>query len=177
MLKNGNNYYFCLPVQYYGDYQIQSFEYVTGSVIIGNYEIALNRNGLNISVYLNEAPEEFGNSDGIFNQIYLEENGKVLLSKMNEPLAVKNGPENLMNYYYIFIEKHLNDDELKRIVNEYKKGNVKSSMNIWYDLIIDNEHQSASGIMDNFELHDELVLDTSWYPPNLDFFRDKYQQK
>jgi hypothetical protein len=177
MLKNENNYYFCLPIQYYGDYQIQSFEYVTGSVIIGNYEIALNRDELNISVYLNESPEEFGNSDGIFNQIYLEENGKVMLSKMNEPLAVKNDPENMMNYYYIFIEKYLNDGELKKIINEYKKGNVYSSMNIWYDLIIDNKDQSGSGITDKFELQDELVLDTSWYPPNLDFFKNKYQLK
>jgi hypothetical protein len=174
MLKNGNDYFFCWPIQYYGDYQIQSFEYATGSVIIGNYEIVLNRDELNISVYLNEEPEEFGNSDGVFNQIYLEENGKVLLSKMNEPLALKNESENMMNYYYIFIEKYLNDDELKKITDEYKKGNVTSSMNIWYDLIIDNEDQSGSGIMDNFELQNELVLDTSWYPPNLDFFRNKY---
>jgi hypothetical protein len=161
MLKNEKNYYFCLPVQYYGDYQIQSFEFITGSVIIGNYEILMKRDEMKISIYLNEEPEEFGNSEGVFNQIYLEEKGRVLVSKMNEPLDIKSDPENMANYYYIFIEKYLNNDELKNIINEYKKGNVNSQMNIWYDLIIDNNEQKGSGLMDKFELHDELILDTS----------------
>jgi hypothetical protein len=177
MLKNEKYYYFCVPLQYYGDYQIQSFEYVSGSVIIGNYEILLKRDEMKISVYLNEEPEEFGNSDGVFNEIYLEENGRVLVSKMNEPLSIKKDSENMMNYYYIFIEKILSNEELKKITNEYKKGDIDSNMNIWYDLIIDNVDQSGSGIMDHFELCNELILDTSWFPPNLDFFKNKYWQK
>jgi hypothetical protein len=50
-------------------------------------------------------------------------------------------------------------------------------MNIWFDLIIDNKEQNGSGLIDVFELHNEPIFDTSWFPPNLDFFKNKYLQK
>ena len=177
MLSNENRYYFCLPVQYMGNYQIQSFEYVTGSVVIGDYNIPLKREGIKISVYLNEnASVELGNSTGEFSLIYSEENGNVLVSKMNEPLSIKNNPNYMENHYYIFIEKYLNSDDEKNIINEYEKGNVYSRMTIEYDLIIDNEKQAGSGLIDDFELYDGLAIDPAWFPANLDFFKSKYLQ-
>jgi len=96
---------------------------------------------------------------------------------MAEPLAVKNKSDYMVNHYYIFIEKYLTNNDMKNIVNEYKKGNVTSKLSIWYDLTIDNEEQNGSGILDNFELYNGLALDPDWLPLNLIFFKLKYLQK
>jgi len=173
LLNNEKGHYFCFPVQYIGDFQIQSFEYSSGSVTIGEYEILLKREDVNISAYLDETSDEYGNSDSLFNLIYLEENSNILLSKMDEPLE----SENMYNYYYIFIERYINEDEMKNIISEYEKGNVYSKLYIQYDLVIDNEPQAGSGFMDDFELYYGLPLDTTWFPADLDFFKFKYLQK
>jgi len=174
LLNDGDNYYFCIPVQYVGDYQIQAFEFDNGTIIIGDYEISLKREELNISVYLNETADESANSSGEFNLIYLEENNRVLITKMTEPLAIKNDPDFIMNHYYIFIEKYLNNDEIKNIIIEYEKGNINSNFTIWYDLIIDNNEQNGSGVIDNFELHNGPMQEYVWLFQNLEFFRTKY---
>jgi hypothetical protein len=93
---------------------------------------------------------------------------------MQEPLEKKNDPDYLINHYYIFIEKHLNKNDEKMLIKEFEKCNVNSQFNIWYDLIIDNEEQNGSGLLDNFVLHNGYVLDTLWFPSNLDFFKSKY---
>jgi len=176
LLKDENNgYYFCIPVQYIGNYQIQAFEYDNGSIIIGDYEILLKREELNIFVYLNETADESGNSNGEFNLIYMEENNKVSISKMNEPLAIKNDPDSIFNHYYIFIEKHLNSDEINNLIIEYNKGNINSYYSIWYDLIIDNKEQNGSGMIDNFELFNGPLQEYVWLFDNLEFFRNKYK--
>jgi len=177
LLNNEKGYYFCIPVQYMGDYQIARFEFDNGNILIGDYDILLKRDEVNISVYLNETPDENGGITEGFNLIYQEENGKVLASKIAEPLAMKNESDYMMNHYYIFIEKHLTDNDMKNIINEYEKGKVSSQLSIWYDLTIDNEEQNGSGIMDNFELYDGLAIDPVWFPPNLNFFKVKYLQK
>jgi len=177
LLNNEKGYYFCIPVQYTGDYQISRFEFDNGNIVIGNYDISLKRDGINISIYLNEMADEDGNIIGEFSQIYFEENGKVSVSKIAEPLTVKNKPDYMINYYYIFIEKYLTDNDMKNIINEYKKGNVNSKMSIWYDLTIDNNEQNGSGLLDDFELYNGVALDPSWFPQNLDFFKVKYMQK
>jgi hypothetical protein len=141
--------------------------------LIGDYDIPLKRNEINISVYLNEAADEDGSAIEGFNLVYLENNGRVTVSKMAEPLAAKNDPDYL-NHYYIFIEKYLTDNEMKNIVSEYKKGNVNSMMSIWYDLTIDNEEQNGTGMLDNFELYDGPAIDLAGFFPNLNFFRAKY---
>jgi len=175
LIKNEKDYYFCMPVQYVGDYQIQSFEFVSGNITIGDYNILLNRDEIRISIYLNErANAENLTSDGEFNLIYLEENGIVSVSKMNEPLAEKNDPYYTMNHYYIFIEKYINKSVEQNIINEYEEKRVYSWMMIEFDLVIDNEEQFGSGLIDDFELHDGLIQDTSWYPANLDFFKAKH---
>ena len=174
LLNNGKEYYFCIPVQYVGDYQIGKFEFNSGDIIIGDYDIPLKRNELNIYVYLDENADVFGNSDGEFNLIYSEENGKILVSEMGEPLAKKNVSDETMNHYYIFIEKYLNNNDIKKITNEYEKGNVYSKLSIWYDMTVDNELQAGNGMLDDFELHDGPALDPAWFPQNLDFFKDKY---
>jgi len=66
---------------------------------------------------------------------------------------------------------------MKKISNEYRKGNVYSQMSIWYDLTIDNEEQNGSGMKDDFELYNGLFIDSTQFFPNLDFFRAKYLQK
>jgi len=174
LINNEKDYYFCIPVQYAGEYQISRFEFDNGNVLIGDYDIPLKRDELNISVYLNEAADENGNTAGEFYIIYQEKNGKVLTNKMAEPLAAKKKSDFLMNHYYIFIEKRLAGNEMKNIVNEYKKGKVQSQMSIWYDLTIDNEEQNGSGILDTFDLYDGPGIDPAWFPSNLDFFKAKY---
>jgi hypothetical protein len=174
LINNEKDYYFCIPVQYAGEYQISRFEFDNGNILIGNYDIPLTRNELNISVYLNETADENGNTAGEFYIIYQEKNGKVLANKMAEPLSEKKNPDFVMNHYYIFVEKRLTDNEMKNIVNEYKKGSVQSQMSIWYDLTIDNEEQNGSGILDTFDLYDGLGIDPAMFPSNLDFFKAKY---
>jgi len=176
MLNNEKGDFFCIPVQYMGDYQIQSFEFNKGNVQIGGYEISLKRENVNISVYLNKEAEETGGSDSGFNLIYLEENGNILMSNLSEPLAEKE-PSGTLNHYYIFIEKYLNDDDIKNITVEYEKGNVYSKLGIEYDLVIDNEDQFRSGIYDDFELCDGTAMDSAWFPPNLNFFKAEYLEK
>jgi hypothetical protein len=176
LLNDKKDYYFCIPVQYMGDYQIARFEFDHGSILIDDYDILLKKNKINISVYLNEKADEDGSATGEFNLVYLEKKGRVLVSKMAEPLAKKNKPD-YMNHYYIFIEKYLTNSEMKNIVNKYKEGNVNSKMSVWYDLTIDNEEQNGSGLSDDFELYDGLALDPAWFPPNLNFFKARYLQK
>jgi hypothetical protein len=177
LLNDEKGYYFCIPIQYLGDYQIARFEFDNGNILIGDYDIPLKRDKVNISVYLNETANEDGNTVGEFNLIYLEENGKVSTSKMAEPLAMKNKSDYMMNHYYIFIEKHLTDHEMKKIINEYEKGNVHSRMSVWYDITVDNEEQNGTGMLDDFELYDGLALAPVLFPSNLNFFKAKYLQK
>jgi len=174
LLNNEKDYYFCIPVQYMGDYQISGFEFDNGNILVGDYDILLKRDDLKIFVYLNETADENGITAGEFNLVYQEKNGKISVSKMAEPLAMKNRLENMTNHYYIFIEKHLTDNEMKNIINEYEKGNVYSRMSVWYDISIDNEEQNGSGMMDNFELYNGLSLDPALFPPNLNFFKARY---
>ena len=178
LLNNGKENYFCIPVQYMGDYQISGFEFNNGSILIGDYDILLKRDEINISVYLNESADPDGDSEeGGFNLIYLEENGRISTSKMDEPLTIKNEPDEKFNHYYIFIEKYLTDNDMKKIIKEYEKGNVYSKLSIWYDITIDDEEQSGSGMLDDFELYDGPAIDHVWFPPNLNFFKVKYLQK
>ena len=177
LLNNEKGFYFCIPVQYIGDYQIASFEFDNGNILIGDNDILLKRNEITISVYLNETVDENGNTAGEFDLIYLEENGKVLVSKMAEPLSIKNQPGFMMNQYDVFIEKYLPDDEMKNIVNEYERGNVYSTLSIWYDITINNEEQNGSGMLDDFELHEGPINEYVWLLPHFEFFRTKYLQK
>jgi hypothetical protein len=177
MLENEKDHYFCIPVQYYGDYHIGKFEFNNGNIQIGDYEILLKRDDINIYVYLNEAADEFGSSDSDFNLIYSEEDGIISVSKMGEPLTIKPESDETMNHYYIFIEKYLTDDDMKNIISEYEKGNVYSQLAVWYDITIDNEEQNGNGMLDDFELYDGPAVDSAWLLPNLNFFRAKYLQK
>jgi len=160
-----------------GDYQISRFKFEKGNIQIDDYNISLKRSEINISVYLNETENEDGNAVEGFKLIYQEKNGKVLTSKMAEPPAVKNKPVYMMNHYYIFIEKYLSNNEMKKIINKYESGKVYSKFSIWYDLTIDNEEQNGSGLLDNFELYNGPAIDPAWFPVNLNFFKAKYLQK
>jgi hypothetical protein len=176
MLNNEKDYFFCVPVQYLGDYQISGFEFDNGNILIGDYDILLKRDEVNIIIYLNEKADENGSTAGEFNLVYQEEKGRVLFSKMAEPLAIKNESDYMMNYYYIFIEKHLTDDEMRNIINEYEKRHVYSRMSVWYDMSIDNEKQNGSGVLDDFELYNRPALEPALFPSNLDFFIARYLQ-
>ena len=66
---------------------------------------------------------------------------------------------------------------MKKIINEYERGNVYSKLYIGYDITIDNELQSGSGMYDEFELYNGPAIDYSLFFPNLEFFRTKYIQK
>ena len=84
LLNNEKGTFFCIPIQYIDNFHINSFEFINGVINIGDYEIPLRRDEINISVYLNKNTDEKGSSDSGFDLIYSEENGKILLSKMNE---------------------------------------------------------------------------------------------
>ena len=166
-----NNQFFCVPIQYAFEYQIQSFELTESFILIGDYKIDINRNNSNIYIYLDEKSDALGVFDSVdFNVIYIEEEGIIHLSDMNKPLPAKLS-EDIINHYYIFIERHLTENEMNAIINEYKKGNVSSGFEIWYDIVIDNESQSGSGMMDTFELS---VYDPTYGIPNLRFFKMMY---
>ena len=156
ILNNGYNYYFSIPIQYVGDYQIETFEFQNAYVLIGDYKILLEKENIKTTILLNKLSDEYGNTEGAFDTVYLEENGKIMISKMDEPIP-KN---NTMNLYNINIERILNNDEIKNIINEYKNlksinygwraGNTNSKINIEYKLTIDNE-LSEYGMSDYFE--------------------------
>ena len=175
LLNDDKEYFLCIPVQYLGDYHIGGFDYSTGFILIGDYEIPLKRDEINISVYLKEDADENGSSCSGFNIVYLEEKGRIILSKMNETLSAKQvKDDNIYTHYYIFIEKYINNGEIKKIKNEYEKGNTSSRLEIWYNLLIDNELQKGNGMLDDFELYDGISIDPKWFPPNLNFFKAKY---
>ena len=83
----------------------------------------------------------------------------------------------MMNQYDIFIEKYLTDNDMKKITNEYERGNTYSKLSIWYDVTIDNEEQNGSGMLDDFELYSGPVNKYVWLLPHFEFFRAKYLQK
>ena len=176
LLNDEKGHYFCIPVQYICDYQIGGFEFDSGNILIGDYDILLKRDELIISIYLNETADENGNTAGEFNLIYLEENGRVLVSKMAEPLFIKNEPNFMMNQYDIYIEKYLTDREMINIINEYERGNVYSTLSIWFDITINNEEQNGSGMLDDFELYKGPLNEYVWLLPHFEFFRAKYLQ-
>jgi len=174
MLNDEKGWYFCIPVQYMGEYQLGKFDFNGGNITIGEYEILLNRNDLNIYMYLNEAVDEDGNFGSGFNQIYSEEKGEILLSNTDETLTMTQQLDSQYNHYYIFIEKYLNDDEMKNIISEYEKENVNCRFGIKYDLVINNEPHNGNGILDDFEIYNGIAMDPAYFPSNLDFLKTKY---
>jgi len=147
LLNNENGYYFCIPVQYMGDYQIENFYFTRGYILIGEYEIPLIREELNIYTFANEEIDETVNYSGEF------------------------------NHYYIFIEKILNTEDMINITGEYEKGNVISMLSIEYDLVIDNKPQNGNGMIDDFELYNGPAMDPAFFPQNMDFFKARYLEK
>jgi hypothetical protein len=177
LLKNEKESYFCIPVQYMGDYHISNFTFVDGCITVGNYEILLNRDDVKISVCLNETAGLDGSLVDGFSLIYEEENSRISLSKMGDPLSLSTEPMETSHHYYIFIEKSISGDDLKKMTAQYKKGNVYSRFAIEYDITIDGELQAGSGLLDDFELYNGLAIDPVWFPPNLNYFKMKYLEK
>jgi hypothetical protein len=153
LLNDGKDYYFSIPIQYIGDYQIENFEFKNGFILIGGYEILLNRDNVNIDAFEKVPSDENGNT---------------------------NGPDLLFNQYNIILEKHLENSELEKITGEYEKGNTGSKFFLEYTITIDNE-QGEYSYSDDFELYNGPVQDTqtfgSEFPPNLEFFRGKVLEK
>jgi hypothetical protein len=149
LLNDGKNYYFSIPIQYIGDYQIEDFEFKNGFILTGGCEILLNRDDMNINV---------------FEKIPCDEDGNI------------NGSDLTFNQYNIILERHLNNGEIKNITNEFEKGNTGSKFYLEYTITIDNE-QADCGYSDDFELDNGPVQDIrtfgSGFPPNLEFFRTK----
>ena len=75
LLNDNNKNYFCIHVQYIGDYQINNFEFTGGYILIGDYEILLKKDEINISLYLNKETDEYEiNQSDIFIEKYLSKN-------------------------------------------------------------------------------------------------------
>jgi hypothetical protein len=173
LLNNGTDYYFSIPIQYIGDYKIGNFEYDNGYVLIGDYKILLKKDNIKISVYYNEDSDDIQsivdylnkgnnidfiaeyfkvNTYGSFKLIFLEENNKILISKIDEILLKRQEVDNEINQYNIYIERILNNNDIKYIINEFIKGNTYSKLEVWFDITIDNELMK-SGIIDDFEIY------------------------
>jgi hypothetical protein len=131
----------------------------------------LKRNDISIEVFVNESSDESGNTDGMFNLVHSEKNGRISTSKMDEPLTKKNESEQVFNQYNIILEKYLTNNEIKNINNEYKKGNTYSKFYVEYTITIDNERMEGCGYADDFELYNGPLENYDSYPPNLKFFR------
>lgn len=148
--KDESDYIFNIPVQYIGYYQIETFDFSYGSIMIGEYNILLGRENTKISIMLNTSSDVYGKTSGIFDLVYLEEYGNVTISKIKEPIK-KSRTDKTMNQYNINIERRLNEDELANLIKEYQKGNTYSNFTIKYEAKIDNE-AGEFGIYDGFEL-------------------------
>jgi hypothetical protein len=170
MFNDGKDHHFAIPVQYIGDYQIQSFEFDNGFIQTGDYKMPLVRNDISIDVFLNGSSDESGNTDLSGDHIYSETNGKIMFSKMDEPLTKNHVDDNMFNQYNIIIKRPLKNNEMKNITNEYKKGNTYSKFYVEYTITIDNERIEGCGYTDDFELYDGPLGDHDGLPPNLGFF-------
>jgi hypothetical protein len=177
LLHNEKGYYFCLPIQYMGDYQINDFVFANGYIMIGDYEVPLKREGIKISIYINESADSEGSSVEGFNLIHSEENGNISISTMSEPLAVNHESDEKYNHYYIFVEKYLLNDDMKGIIRQFGGNKIFSKFAINFDITIDNELQAGSGLLDDFELYNGLAIDPAYFPVNLNFFKARYFQK
>lgn len=159
ILYNGKNHYFSIPVQYVGDYQIESFNFLRGYVLIGNYNIPLERNNIKINISLNKAadPDTF-KAKGDFEPVYSEDKGKITTSKLDAPI-IKDETDKSLNLYNIDIERILTKAEIKKIIKEYenlktidykyREGNTNSKINIEYKIKINDEFEA--GMFDYFE--------------------------
>jgi hypothetical protein len=177
LLENKKGNYFCIPVQYMGDYHISNFVFVNGFITVGNYEILLNRDDLKITVYLNETADLGGSLVDGFTLIYEEENSRIMLSKIGDPLSLDTEPTGKYRHYYIFIEKSISGNDMKNMAAQYKNGGAYSRFGIEYDITIDGKLQRGSGLLDNFELYKGPAIDPVWLPPNLNYFKAKYLGK
>jgi len=158
ILSNGKNHYFSIPVQYVGDYQIESFEFLTGYVLIGNYKILLERENITINILLSKSSDVDGKAKGDFETVYSEDKGKIKISKLEEPI-LKDESDKTLNLYNIDIERVLTKEEINNIINEYENlktidyeyrtGNTNSKINIEYKIKIENEFEA--GMFDYFE--------------------------
>jgi hypothetical protein len=158
ILSNGKNHYFSIPVQYVGDYQIESFEFLNGYVLIGDYKILLERENIKINISLNKSADEYFHAKGELEPVYSEDKGKIKLSKLDEPI-IKDETDKTFNLYNIDIERILTKEEIKNIINEYENlkninyeyrtGNTNSKINIEYKIKIENEFET--GMFDYFE--------------------------
>ena len=175
LLENEAGFFFCIPIQYHGDFHIGSFEFTKGIIVVGEYEIPLLKDNINIFVYLNQKTDNSGSLTSGFDLVFWKERGDVFISKMSEPLSMQPvKSDGYYIHYYIMIERFLSEHEIKKIKSEYAKGNVHSRFEIWFGLVIDGEAQIGSGVIDDFKLYKGSASDAVFLFPNLNFFRAKY---
>jgi hypothetical protein len=145
--NDGNDYYFGIPIQYPSDYHVEGFKFDNGYIIIGNYEIILNRDDISIDTFEDEYTEEY---------------------------------DDVQNQYCIIIERILSNSEMKKIINEYKKGNTYCKFYVEFTITIDNEQMPGYGILDDFELYngpEPSYLESVGLPSNLEFYRARVLQR
>jgi hypothetical protein len=176
LLNGEDGYFFAIPVQYIGNYQIESFEFNNGYIQIGDYKITLGRDDISIDVFVSESSDEDGNTDGLHNIVKSEKNGRILFSKMDVPLTKNRGNNAMFNQYNIFIENALKNGDMENIIKQYEQGNVYSAFYLEYTIAIDNELMPGCGLFDDFELYNGTVA-SEGFPPNMGFFITKVLQK
>jgi hypothetical protein len=104
LLENEAGFFFCMPIQYHGDFHIGSFEFTKGIIVIGEYEIPLLKDNINIFVYLNQKTDNSGSLISGFDLVFWKERGDVFISKMSEPLSVQQvKSDGYYIHYYMFM--------------------------------------------------------------------------
>jgi hypothetical protein len=110
--------------------QIENFKYYDGFIQIGNYNLELNKEKISIDIDLNKD----------FNNVYWVIKGQEPKSKMNEPIITKNEKNNGINiYFFSFTLSSISDNEIKIIIDNFKKKNTKTKLYLKYEIEINNE--------------------------------------
>jgi len=175
LLQNETRAFFSIPIQYLGDFHIGGFEFIGGLIVIGDHEIPLRKDNVNVFVYLNQKTDGDGSLTTGFDLVFAKERGDVSVSRMSEPLAARQAESDGNHiHYYVFIERFLEAHELEGIKSEYARGNMHSRYEVWFNLVIDGEPQLGSGVADGFTLYKGPASEAVFLFPNLNFFRARY---
>jgi len=129
LIKSGDNDYF-ISITHNKDTlsQIEKFEFIEGSIKIGDYEIKLNKEETDIFIDVNR----------MFNRVYYVISGVEYISKLSDSIEMENNSQ-YINYTFGFTKRNITQEEINIIISEYKRGNKKTTLYLRYSININNE--------------------------------------
>jgi hypothetical protein len=120
-------YNFRVSFNYDSNYQIDNIEFDYGFIIIGDYMYVLERDDIEIGVFI----------DGL--RFFSSSKDDMALSKMREPIILESDSNTQIFQYSFYFNKTFNNDEIAEIVNRYSKENNYLKVYVKYNLYINNE--------------------------------------